>query len=113
MGATTKLHRLNSGLAAHSMRIDVMELGEDPLVTAAASFADEGASPAVAEPYRTPDRRRDVPGPAGRTAAGSRPVGRGELPFGKLREQYRKRAIDDLRHVSGRNRVSQHVLRQP
>src|SRR5439155_7205304 len=88
VGPTTKLHRLYVGLATHPIRFQVVELGKGPLVTTATPLADEGATPAIADPDRAPDLRRDVPGAGGRTAAGSRPVGRGELLSGQFLEQH-------------------------
>jgi hypothetical protein len=61
VGATPKLDRVDSGFAAHPIRIDVVEFDERALIAAATSPADEGATPAVAQRDGAPDPCRDVP----------------------------------------------------
>ena len=103
---------LYCGLAPHAVRVDVMELDKGPLVAASPALAHESADAAVAEPYRTPDLGRDIPTTGSGTATGPRPFRRRELLSGQVFEQRRRRPIDNLRKLAGRDGVSEQVLRQ-
>jgi hypothetical protein len=48
-----------------------------------------------------------------RSSAGPRRLGFGELLSGQVLEQRGERAIDDLRHVSVGNGVSEEILGEP
>jgi hypothetical protein len=110
---TAQLDVADRGLAAHRVRMDVMELEEPTLGAPAAAGADERAMPEVSQEDRALDLGRDVTRPRGRPAGRARRVGGGELLPRELRQQRGESAVQNGRFVAGGNRVAQHVPGEP
>jgi hypothetical protein len=100
------------GRAADSVRHDVVELDEAPLVAPPAILAHEGAVAEVPDPHGAHYAGGNVAGSLGRPAARARLGGCRELVAGQVFEQCRQCAVDDGGCVSARDGVAQQVLRE-
>jgi len=112
VGTAAELDVLDRGLAAHAMRIDVMEFDKRPLVAPPPALAHESAATAVTQPDRALNLGRDIAAAGIGAATGPWPLRRRELLPSHVFEQRRQRPIDDLRNISSRDGVPEQVLGQ-
>jgi hypothetical protein len=100
VGATSELDVLHGGLAAHTVRLTMMELQKGARIAAAFLLAHEGATSAISEPGRVPDLRGSVAGADVLALAGARPSRRGELLARQILEQHGECPVHDRVDVS-------------
>jgi len=108
--ATAQLQVIDRHLTTGRKRLSVMKF-EKPALVATSLPADERALPAVTLPDLAPNARRNVPARARLLPLMiSRLRDRRHLLSLDVGEQQRQGAIEDLRGISVRDRVSQQIL---
>ncbi|HEU4764874.1 MAG TPA: hypothetical protein VFT93_04400, partial [Candidatus Eisenbacteria bacterium] len=121
VSAAPEAQAIDGGNAAARKGLDMIELEEAAGRAPMSVRAHERAPPSVALPYRAPDLGRDISGPCatrpnstdgrpGRLAAINRDPGGAKLPLLEPVDQGIKRAIEQLRHVAGRNGMAEQGL---
>jgi len=112
VGSTPQLDVPDRGLAAQSVRVEVVEFQEAALGAAAAVRPHERAAPQIAQPHRALHLGREVAGSGPGPVRGARPLGRRELLLREVGEQGGEGAVQDGGFVSRRHGVPEEVLRE-
>ncbi len=81
-----------------------------PFHCSAAALPDEGAPTVVTEPDCAPDSGREIAAARSRTPTDVGAIGDRVLSPAQLFDQQLERALDDLRRITARNRVTEQIL---
>ena len=104
-----ELNVLHAGGTAGGVRLDVVELEERALDTAAVR-PDEGALALVPSPHGAAHRGGNVSRPSRGGPSCAWMLDRGSLGAFEIANKQRERAVDDRRQVARRDRMTQQVL---